>query len=144
MSFEAMSDQAIAAEIGRRIERIRLERNITQQYLADEVGVTRKTYRQLIQGQGKFINMIAVLRAMGALDLLTNFIPTTDFSPMERLKLEGRRRRRARGSNTANTVGGAVGDVVAEVGIEGETSTEGDTNTNVGANGNNSGDGLDW
>lgn len=94
-SYEPMSDLSIAQEIGRRIERLRLEQNITQQELAAEVGVTPKTYRQLMQGQGKFINIIAVLRALGAVQLIAECIPEQEFSPLERLKLEGKRRRRA-------------------------------------------------
>lgn len=96
MINQVMTDQAISEEIGARLEQLRLEQNITQQALASEVGITAKTYRQMIQGQGKFINMIAALRALGALGHLDNFLPPSQFSPLERLKLEGHKRKRAR------------------------------------------------
>lgn len=91
-----MTDLAIAQEMGKRIEQLRLEQNITQQRIADEVGITVKTYRMLIQGQGKFMNLIAVLRVLGVLEQMDNLIPLESFSPLERLKLEGQRRQRAR------------------------------------------------
>ena len=91
-----MTNIAIAAELGQRLEQLRLERNMTQQALADEIGITPKSYRQLIAGGGKFENVIAALRALNALDHLENFIPNTSFSPLEQLKMRGNRRKRAR------------------------------------------------
>ena len=98
MNFSAMTDQAIAAEIGRRIEQIRLERNMTQQELADAVGLSRVSYRKLAAGEGKFVNIIAVLRALDQLDRVENFVPDTVFSPMEQLKMQGKKRQRATGA----------------------------------------------
>lgn len=94
-----MTDSAIAAEIGSRIEQMRLEQNLTQQQLADEIGLSRLSYRKLISGAGKFQNIIAVLRVLGQLDLVESFVPETTFSPMEQLKLKGKQRRRASGDN---------------------------------------------
>lgn len=96
MNFNSMSNIAIAAEIGQRLERLRLERNMTQQALADEIGITAKSYRQLIAGGGKFENLIAALRALESLHYLENFIPSSSFSPLEQLKLRGNQRQRAR------------------------------------------------
>lgn len=92
-----MSDQAIAAEIGRRIEQIRLEKNLTQQQVADEIGLTRVSYRNLVNGGGKFENIVALLRVLGRTDLLEHFVPDTPFSPMAQLKMRGRQRQRAGG-----------------------------------------------
>lgn len=91
-----MTNTAIAAEIGQRLEQLRLERNITQEALAGEIGITPKSYRQLISGGGKFENIIAALRALDALHYLENFIPKTTFSPLEQLKMRGQQRQRAR------------------------------------------------
>jgi len=93
-----MTNQAIAAEMGRRIEQIRLEQNLTQQQVADEIGLSRVSYRKLVAGAGKFENIIAVLRALGQLDLVEQFIPETIFSPMAQLKLKGKQRQRATGT----------------------------------------------
>lgn len=96
MNFNLMTNAAIAAEIGHRLEQLRLERNMTQQALADEIGITPKSYRQLIAGGGKLENIIAALRALNALEHLENFIPNTPFSPLEQLKMRGSQRQRAR------------------------------------------------
>ncbi len=90
-----MSDEAIAAEIGSRIEQLRLEKNLTQQQVADAVGLSRVSYGNLVRGQGKFVNVIAVLRALDQLGLVEQFVPELGFSPMELLKLKGRQRQRA-------------------------------------------------
>lgn len=101
MKFEAMTDPAVAAEIGRRIEQLRLEQNLTQQHLADAVGLSRASYAKLVAGQGKFVNLIAALRALDQLALIENFVPAVPFSPMEQLKLKGKQRKRATGSRGA-------------------------------------------
>ena len=95
MIFKNMTNKAISLEIGERIEQMRLEQNLTQQQLADEIGLSRVSYRNLVNGSGKFENIIAVLRALGRLDLMENFIPETPFSPIEQLKLQGKKRQRA-------------------------------------------------
>ncbi len=91
----AMSDQAIAQEIGQRLEQLRLEQNIDQEALAAEVGITPKTYRALIKGQGKFLNIIKVMRVLGVLEQLDYWLPESAFSPMALLKLKGKQRQRA-------------------------------------------------
>ncbi|HEC29508.1 MAG TPA: XRE family transcriptional regulator [Gammaproteobacteria bacterium] len=97
MNINAMTNRAIAAEVGRRIEQMRLEQNLTQQQMADEIGVSRVSYRKLAGGAGKFENIIAVLRVLGRLDLVEQFVPETTFSPMEQLRLKGKHRQRATG-----------------------------------------------
>jgi len=109
MKFNSMTDKAIAAEIGGRIEQMRLERNLTQQQLADRVGLSRVSYRSLVAGQGKFINFIAVLRVLDQLALVEQFVPETTFSPMEQLKLKGKQRQRASGSREVKTEQDAEG-----------------------------------
>lgn len=96
MNYQAMSNTAIAAELGNRLEHLRLERNMTQMALADEIGITAKSYRQLIAGRGKLENMIAALRALNCLNQLDNFLPEPPPSPLEQLKLRGKQRQRAR------------------------------------------------
>jgi transcriptional regulator with XRE-family HTH domain len=98
MNFDRMTDEAIATEIGRRIEQLRLERNFTQQYMADAAGLSRVSYRKLEAGEVKFVNLIAALRALDQLHTLEQMLPNTVFSPIEQLKLKGKVRKRATGS----------------------------------------------
>lgn len=99
-----MTDQAVAAEIGRRIDQLRLERNMTQQQLADAVGLSRVSYAKLVGGQAKFANVIAVLRALDQMALLESFVPEAVFSPLEQLKMKGKQRQRASGSRGAGAL----------------------------------------
>lgn len=100
----ALSDGAIAHELGQRLEQLRLEKNIDQQTLADELGVTRKTYRALAKGEGKLVNLIKALRVLGELEQLEKLLPATTFSPIELLKLQGKQRQRARTTNKTEPV----------------------------------------
>ena len=95
MDFNAMNNQAIAVEIGHRLAQLRLEKNLSQQQIADEIGMSRMGYANVEKGAGKFENIIAALRALGRLDLVEKFIPDTTFSPMQQLKLKGKQRQRA-------------------------------------------------
>lgn len=96
MNFDAMTDKAVAEELGRRIEQLRLEHNLTQKQVADEIGLSAVSYRKLVAGEGKLINVIAVLRVLGTVGALDACLPQTVFSPMEQLKLKGKTRQRAR------------------------------------------------
>ena len=99
MNLYQLSDTAIAAELGQRLERLRLERNITQKNLADEIGITPKSYRQMIAGGGKLENFIAALRALNELQQVDMLLPASGFSPLAQLKLRGKQRQRARPSS---------------------------------------------
>jgi transcriptional regulator with XRE-family HTH domain len=96
MINSSMTNASIAAELGNRLEQRRLERNIPQQKMADEIGITPKSYRQLVAGGGKLENMIAAMRVLDCLDQLDSFLPPPQPSPLQQLKLQGKKRQRAR------------------------------------------------
>jgi transcriptional regulator with XRE-family HTH domain len=91
------SDAVVLREVGQRLARTRLERNLSQEQLALESGVSKATIERLEAGAPvKSTSLIRVLRSLGRLDTLDLLLPEPLPSPIERLKLEGRRRRRAR------------------------------------------------
>jgi transcriptional regulator with XRE-family HTH domain len=95
---EYMADEAVLAELGTRLERTRLERNLTQRELAAQAGVERKALVRMEGGESvRLVSFIRVLRALGLLDVLDRLVPEPTPSPMELLKLHGRQRRRATG-----------------------------------------------
>lgn len=94
--YYAMSDSAIAALLGERLEQLRLEANIPQKQIAEALGIAEGTYRSAIKGKARFEVVIGILRVLERLEALDNFLPPTPYSPMALLQMEGRQRQRAR------------------------------------------------
>lgn len=94
-NYYAMTDDAIAIELGQRLEQMRLQANIPQKQIADELGISEGTYRSAIQGKAKLVVIIGIMRLLGKLENLDNFLPETPFSPIQLLAREGRKRQRA-------------------------------------------------
>jgi len=91
------TDEAILTELGERLTRIRLERNLTQVQLAGEAGVSKSTVQRLEAGEvatqlSGFIRVCRVLDVIERFDLL---IPEPVPSPVAQLKMAGRKRQRA-------------------------------------------------
>lgn len=91
----SMTDAAIVQEVGRRLMQARLEQNISQQQMAEEIGVSRNRYSRLEQGNGKLELLIAALRVLNKLDAVDALLPAEVFSPLEALKRAGKVRQRA-------------------------------------------------
>lgn len=108
----AYTDDAVVVEMGHRLQRERLNQNLSQEALAALAGVSRKTITNLENGAGGTIGtLVAVLRGMNKIAALEAFLPDPGVSPMQLLKLEGKVRQRASGKR--KQVGG---DVVSEPG----------------------------
>jgi putative transcriptional regulator len=96
MNIEAMSDNALLKEIGRRVQIQRLNLNLAQADVARRAGVSRRALQNLESGGVCTLALlIRVLRVMGKLDQLDTFLPEPGPSPMQLAKLKGRERRRA-------------------------------------------------
>ena len=96
MNLKRMSDQAIVKEIGNRIRNQRLLQNYSQSELATRAGISISTIQKLEYGTASTIKtVIQVLRVLGKLESLNNFIPEPKPSPIELAKFEGKRRKRA-------------------------------------------------
>ena len=96
LKADLMTDPAVIAEIGQRLAQHRLERNLTQAELAKEAGVSKRTLIRLEGGEStQLTNLIRILRALGLLANFDAFIPPPVPSPIEQLRTEGKRRKRA-------------------------------------------------
>ena len=92
----ATSDQ-IEAALCKRLESIRLARNITQMQLAGEAGVSPRTIGRLEKGQGVSVDtFIRVLAALGIQQNLEALLPDPAVRPVERIDIAGGERKRAR------------------------------------------------
>lgn len=89
-------DPALLAELGLRLARQRLDRNLSQDDLAREAGVSKRTLHRMEHGHSaQMTNWIRVLRALDLLANLEQLLPAPAPSPMQQLKLQGKLRRRA-------------------------------------------------
>ena len=102
-----LADEATLRELGSRIARLRLDRDLTQQQLADEAGISRHTLLRLEDGHS--VTLTALMRALRALDLLDGLevlVPEPLPSPLEQLERERGRRRRASGTRAGDDARG--------------------------------------
>ena len=77
--------------------RLRLELNLTQAQIAEQAGVAKRTLERLESGgvATRLSGFIRVCRVLGLIERFEALIPEPLPSPIEQMKLEGRRRRRA-------------------------------------------------
>ena len=83
-------------EIGQRLARLRLARNVTQAALAEKAGIGERTLRRLEAGEPSTLDTF--LRVATALDLedsILSALPEGDIRPIERISKKGSERRRA-------------------------------------------------
>jgi len=92
-----LTDDQILSVLGRRIEAIRLQRNMTQAHLAREAGVSKSTIERLESGSvsTRLTTLVRILRVLQLVDRFDMLIPEVTTSPMELLKRQGKPRKRA-------------------------------------------------
>ncbi|NJL31898.1 MAG: helix-turn-helix transcriptional regulator [Phycisphaerales bacterium] len=91
-----MTDKAILIKIGERLAKHRLRRNLMQEELAREAGVSKRTVVRIEGGEStQLTNMIRVIRALDLLKNLDAFLPPLAPSPLEQLRGQGKQRKRA-------------------------------------------------
>ncbi len=96
IDFSLANSSQIGTALGRRLEQIRLARNITQPQLAREAGISERTLRNLEKGGGVSLDtFIRVLMALGIQHSLEALLPDPSVRPVERIG-RGKERRRAR------------------------------------------------
>jgi transcriptional regulator with XRE-family HTH domain len=100
---DLMTDDAVLAELGRRLARHRLERNWTQAEMAAEAGLGQATVQRAERGESvQMTSMIKLLRTLGLLGALDAAVPESIVLPIAQLEREQRHaRRRASGRGRA-------------------------------------------
>ena len=91
-----MNTEQALNEIGERLKRHRLNRNLSQKEVAERAGIGLASVARLEDGKGATLaNFIRVLTALDALDSLDAFLPVPSISPIQLAKLHGKERRKA-------------------------------------------------
>ncbi len=90
------TDEAILTELGERIARSRINRQLTQAVMAEQAGVSKRTVERIEAGAStQLASVLRVLRVLGLLEGLNQLIPEPGPRPMDLLKFKGKTRQRA-------------------------------------------------
>jgi transcriptional regulator with XRE-family HTH domain len=91
-----LTDAAILKELGARLERRRIDANLTQAELSEEAGISKRTLERIEAGDSTdFVMLVRVLRTLKLIEGLDSLIPDQPQSPIALLKQKGRERKRA-------------------------------------------------
>jgi transcriptional regulator with XRE-family HTH domain len=94
-----LTDGAALQEIGARLERRRIDAELTQAELAEEAGISKRTVERIEAGRSTdFLMLLRVLRSLRLLEVLDTLLPDVSQSPLTLLKSQGRERKRVRRS----------------------------------------------
>lgn len=93
----SISPNILAEEIGARLKQARLNADLSQEEVARNAGLSRKTVINAEKGQVTLEKLAAIMMALNLTDDLDKFIPKQELSPIQLSKLEGRKRKRASG-----------------------------------------------
>jgi len=103
MDFTLVNDKAVLEEMGSRILRRRLDKNISQAQLALKAGVACTVVQNIEAGRPyTVVGLVQVMRALGSIKELDKILPDLGPSPMQLVKLRGRQRQRASGPRRGN------------------------------------------
>ncbi len=101
----ALSDEALLAELGSRISRRRIAARLTQSQVAKEAGISKRTVERIENGaSAQLSSLIRLLRALDLVAGLEALVPAERPSPMELLRNRGKRRVRASGTRGSEDV----------------------------------------
>lgn len=97
-----LSNEALLRQLGKRLLQYRLNRNITQEALAKEAGISVRTVNRVERGHStQLSNFIRLLRSLGLLDNMDALVPEPALSPIQQVKLHGKSRKRASSAEPA-------------------------------------------
>ncbi len=89
-------------DLGARLAKIRLSRNLTQARLAQEAGASLPSIKRLEAGRNSSLDtLLRVLRALNLGERILDILPNPDVRPIERVQHAGHERRRARNQKEA-------------------------------------------
>lgn len=98
------SDETVLSEVGSRLRRERLDRNLTIAEVAERSGVSERTIRTVEAGHSFTMGtLLALLRTYGLLSRLDALLPDAGPSPIQLAERQGEPRQRASRRSTAAT-----------------------------------------
>ena len=100
----ALTTEAALAELGLRLAQRRIQLGQTQDELATEAGVSKRTVERLEAGEStQLSSWLRVVRALNLMSRIDSLVPEPSSSPIEKLAAQSKVRRRV--SRTKATAG---------------------------------------
>lgn len=100
--LDTHTDEAVLGEVGRRITRRRLARQLTQAELAEQAGIGKRTLERLEAGlPAQSSTVIRIFRVLGLLPGLDQLLAEPSIRPLEAAARKGKARQRASGRKKA-------------------------------------------
>ena len=89
-SIDAIDDDALLQEVGRRIAFLRRSSRIKQEDLAEKAGISRYALSRLENGAGgiRLESFLSVLRSLNVLNRLSVVLPEPTLTPIQLVELE--------------------------------------------------------
>ena len=85
----AKTDEEILLEIGKRLKKKRINNNLTQQELADAVGISKDQLSKIeCTGKTTLATLTAISRKFNLLPQLLAIYETPDLTPMQKYEIE--------------------------------------------------------
>ena len=91
-----LTDDAVLTELGTRLARRRIDLQLTQEALAEQAGIGKRTLERIEAGKAaQLTTLVRVLRQLDAMSGLENLVPEAGPRPMDLLKRKNKQRQRA-------------------------------------------------
>ncbi len=91
------SDTQLGKRIGHKIKAVRLQRNITQQSLAEASSISLSSVKKVENGEiGSFDTLIRILRTLGMLESISALFEEEQLSPSEYYEMVNKARKQNR------------------------------------------------
>jgi transcriptional regulator with XRE-family HTH domain len=96
--LDQQTDLEVMRELGSRLRAYRIQRNIPVEVVAESARLNRNTVMNAEAGKNpRLATIVRLLRVLGRLEGIENFLPTPTVSPLQELKRGAAPRRRASG-----------------------------------------------
>jgi transcriptional regulator with XRE-family HTH domain len=91
-----LTDDAVLTELGTRLARRRIDLQLTQEAVAEQAGIGKRTLERMEAGKAaQLTTLVRVLRVLDAMSGLENLVPEAGPRPMDLLQRKSKQRRRA-------------------------------------------------
>jgi transcriptional regulator with XRE-family HTH domain len=89
-NMQFKSPRELQSELGRRLQQLRLSRNIDQRTVAEKAGIARAALQNLEAGRGSSVQtLLRVLKALNYLEGIEALAPQPTVNPLALLKTKG-------------------------------------------------------